>query len=171
VSLHPKPEEDNPSYSNGSQAQDFAALSRSADHLYLMTYEQHGGFSDPGSIASLTWMEQMLDFARDRIPQAKLFAGLPLYGYDWTDDGPTKGLTYDDVRALQTRYSITPQWDGKAGEWHFSYRDETGRQHEAWYQDEKTIAARRALMKKLLIPNAALWRIGGEDQAAWQHLP
>lgn len=171
VSLHPKFEENNPSYSNGSQAQDYAALAEAADQLYVMTYEQHWETSGPGPIASIEWMRPILDFARRRIPQQKLFAGLPLYGYDWPPAGKAEGLTYQEALALKQRYKAEPTWDASAREWHFSYTDDAGESREVWYQDAETIAAKRAVMKELLIPNAALWRIGSEDPAVWPHLP
>lgn len=170
ISLHPKFEEGNPSYSNGSQAQDYAALAQAADQLYVMTYEQHWETSSPGSIASVKWIKPILTFARQNIPQEKLFAGIPFYGYDWPQKGNAEGLTYQKIKERQQQHQATPQWDPNAQEWHFTYRN-NGEQHEVWYNDAKTIAAKKAVLDELWIPNVAIWRIGDEDPNNWKHLP
>lgn len=171
VSLHAKFEEGNRGYENGSQAQDWAALAQAADQLYVMTYEQHWETSGPGAIAGREWIQPILEFARQEIPQTKLFAGLPLYGYDWPPMGPAEGLTHEKVIARLRQYGAQPKWDAAAGEWYFFYNDEAGGRHEVWYQDAATVAAKVKIFEEQLIPNVALWRIGGEDPAIWQHLP
>ena len=62
---------------------DYAELGADADLIQLMTYDEHGPWSDPGSVAGFDWMESCVQYAVSVIDPAKLLIGLPAYGYDW----------------------------------------------------------------------------------------
>lgn len=170
VSLHPKPRENDPQFSNGSQAQDWRLLGRYADQLYLMNYEQHWASSPPGPAASLPWVRSITAYAARKIPRNKLYAGIPLYGYDWPQGESAKGLTYTDVQQLQATYQIEPQWDADEGSWHFTYRDEEGQAHDVWYEDARSFQAKKDLYEQMGIVHLAFWRLGNEDGKAWAEI-
>lgn len=166
VALHPKVGEGNPRYANGSQAQDWKQLAQQADHLYLMTYEEHWATSQPGPAASLPWLEEILMYARAHIPADKLFVGIPLYGYDWSDSRRARGLTYADVQALVSTFDPRVEWDSEAGSWHFTYTRD-GQDHEVWFEDARSVQAKLDLIQNLKLSNVAFWRLGDEDQSVW----
>lgn len=166
VALHPKVGEGNPRYSNGSQAQDWKELARYADHLYLMTYEEHWGSSAPGPAASPEWLMEVLTYAQELIPPDKIYAGIPLYGYDWSDEAPTQGLTYADVQDLIAEHQPQVRWDSAGGSWHFTYTDEE-EAHEVWFEDERSVQLKLGLTRQLNLSNVAFWRLGGEDPGVW----
>jgi spore germination protein YaaH len=62
---------------------DLAALGQDADYLQLMTYDQHGPWGEPGSVAGANWVEECLAYTTSLVDPAKLLIGLPAYGYDW----------------------------------------------------------------------------------------
>ncbi len=62
---------------------DLAALGQAADYLQLMTYDQHGPWSEPGPVAGLEWVEETTAYAAELVDPAKLLLGLPAYAYDW----------------------------------------------------------------------------------------
>ena len=169
VTLAPKDADMNPALSNGSDAQDWLALQQYADQLYLMSYDQHWITSSPGPIASLPWLQGVVTYARSRIPQDKLFVGLPLYGYDWSNAPQAQGLEYTDVLRLLGRTGSMVQWDQQAGSHYFVYQDARG-SHTVWFEDANSIEAKMALLHRLNIQNFFLWRLGGEDVRVWEQL-
>lgn len=171
VSLHPKSGENNPRFSNGSQAQDWKQLARYADRLHLMLFEEHWETSKPGPAASLAWGTPIYTYAQKLIPADKLFVSIPLYGYDWGDPGKgAQGLTYADVKKLQAKYTAKTIWDAKAASQHFTYK-ESGQSHEVWFEDRQSVKAKLQSYKGAGLINFSFWRLGNEDRRVWELLP
>ena len=166
VALHPKLEENNPQYSNGSEAQDWKELGKYADQLHLMTYEEHWETSEPGPIASVPWVSLILNYARSVIPGNKLFVGVPMYGYDWNSSGIANGLTYQDVLTLIKKYKPKISWDSNSQSNHFTYKAGSIT-HTVWYEDNASFKAKLDLFKHLGTTNLAFWRLGHEDTRVW----
>ena len=56
----------------------------SVDYEVLMAYDEHEESSSPGPIASLDWVDRVLEAALKDVPENKLVLGIASYGYDWT---------------------------------------------------------------------------------------
>lgn len=170
VAIHPKTSENNPTEANGSQAQDLVRLSKAVDHLYFMTYEEHYELSAPGPVGSLGWMESVLGYAIDEsgVLREKVFVGIPLYGYDWTEKSSTKarGLEFDEVTRLIERFHPKINWKTQAGESSFSYT-KNDLVHTVWFNDKKSVEAKLEIAKKYSVGGIAFWRLGGEDTNVW----
>jgi spore germination protein YaaH len=162
VSLMAKPREGDPRFANGSEAQDWNVLARYADHLYLMTYEEHWDASPPGPVASWTWVREIARYAVQEIPREKIFAGLPLYGYDWPSQDKARGLTQAEIAKLKEQYGPAVQWDDEARSPYFFYQAEDGGERAVWYENRASLAEKRTLYEELGIFNYAYWRLGGE---------
>jgi len=114
----PAKSSDNPddSWSGGF---DYAALGTSADYLQVMTYDEHGPWGAPGSVAGADWMGTCLAFAITKVTPSKVLMGLPAYGYDWQKDSTgawIKGtgdgsFAWKDIPALLSQTGAIPQWD------------------------------------------------------------
>ena len=48
-----------------------------------MTYDEHGIWGEPGSVASTNWIKSSLQFSVKKIKANKVIMGIPAYGYDW----------------------------------------------------------------------------------------
>lgn len=167
VALHPKDSENNPKFRNGSEAQDWKSLGKYADQLHIMTYDEHWEMSDPGPVASLPWVESVLEYAVTLIPPEKIYAGVPFYGYDWsTNKKRARGLTYKQAQKLTEKYNPDLEWDDDAQGFHFHY-DKGNIEHEVWFEETQSLNAKLNLFESLGIPNIATWRLGGEDPGVW----
>ena len=169
VALHPKPKENNPAYSNGSQAQDWKELSKYADQLHVMTYEEHWEASAPGPIASVPWVKSILTYAKKMIPEEKLFTGVPLYGYDWSGSENAVGLNYQGILNLINAYNPRVNWENTAKSYFFTY-DNGSTHHTVWYEENNSFKAKLLLFRNLGLSNFAFWRLGGEDSKIWSIL-
>jgi len=66
-------------------AYDYRAISKIADKVFIMAYDQHWSTSKPGPVASLPWCRSIMNYAKSEIPPDKLIMGIPLYGRSWKE--------------------------------------------------------------------------------------
>jgi spore germination protein len=153
---------------------DYAALGADADLIQLMTYDEHGPWSDPGSVAGFAWMESCVRYAASVIVPAKLLIGLPAYGYDWnlTDPDQDIDFAWKQVPEILAKTGATPVWDAGAKSAHISYTNSMGTtdgaSHVAWYETPEGIAAKTALVTKYGLAGLSMWVLGDEDLSFWQ---
>lgn len=171
ITVHPKTFE--PGSWNGPQAQDWRRIGVAADRVRVMTYAYHGSASEPGPIAPLWWMEDVMRFATSVVPPNKVYAGIHFYGHDWTD-GSSSSVTWETTHELTTTYGAIRKWQGSGGWRHtvaepwLTYTDDAGQRHEVWYADGESIRARLGLVESYGLGGVVVWRLGGEDPANWR---
>jgi len=154
---------------------DYAALAKSADGLILMNYDQHYPGGAPGAIAGQDWFTQNLVDKLKLIPREKLICAIGNYGYDWTTDKKGKpgafGVHNVSVQEawLEARDSEADvDFDSDALNPHFTYLDDSNRQHDVWYLDGVTALNQMRAARMVGISTFALWRLGSEDPALWK---
>ena len=157
---------------------DYPFMSKYADGLILMNYDQHypgvpGGV--PGPIASQDWFTKNLQAALKVIPQEKIICAIGNYGYDWTvhkDQKPFAGnahnVSVQDAWLEAHDSEAAIDFDSDELNPHFSYLDENNEKHEVWYLDAVTALNEMRAARHLGITTFALWRLGSEDRSLWQ---
>jgi spore germination protein len=156
------------------RGQDLRAL-QAADILAFMTYDEHWETSEPGPIASLPWIREVLAYADDLdIARERIFLGLPLYGYDWPQDGETwgtaAGVEYEDVLRISRAQGSELEFNSDSMSPHFSY-DTNGIFHHVWFEDVESFRAKYELAKEYRLGGVHLWRLGREDARIYEVLP
>lgn len=153
---------------------DYATLGKDADLIQLMTYDEHGPWSDPGPVAGFDWMESCVQYAVSAIDPAKLLIGLPAYGYDWnlSDRNRDGDFAWKQVPVILARTGATPIWDERSKSAHIAYTNTLGTSdgaaHVAWYETAAGIAAKTALVTKYNLAGLSMWVLGNEDLDFWQ---
>jgi spore germination protein len=147
-------------------AQDYRAIGRVVEQVHLMTYDEHYDESEPGPIAPLPWVTDVLDYATARIPPEKLVLGIGLYGYDWGG-----GDTADDLQLAQVARRIDANrgeqgWDQRAAAPWFRY-DDDGVARVIWYEDVRSVQAKLDLVSRYDLGGAFIWRLGGVPDDIW----
>lgn len=165
IDVFPKQDESN----DVAAAYDYAALAKYADKIMIMTYDNHGAWSDAGSIAGVNWVENNLKYALKYIPKNKLYLGIAGYGYDWSAKG-VESLEYAPLMSLAEKYNATIKWDDTAKSPYFHYTDGAGVAHEVWFENSESLKYKLDLVNQYDIAGAALWKLGEEDPAFWQVL-
>jgi spore germination protein YaaH len=158
---------------------DYAALGEDADLLQLMTYDQHGPWSEPGPVSGADWVEDCVAYAVSLVEPAKLLIGLPAYGYDWnlTDSDPVSwtysatsfswsGIAASGVAALLARLGAIEGWDEASQSPYVTYT-ERGHRHEAWFENAASLRAKTALIAKYALAGLSMWSLGQEDESFW----
>ena len=146
------------------EAHDYAALSRAANAVLLMTYEWGYTYGPPMAVAPLPNVRQVVEYALTEIPASKIWLGVPLYGYDWPlpfRQGITRApsLSPQEALALARRYGAEIQYDETAQSPWFRYTAETGTVHEVWFEDARSSLAKLRLAADNGLQGVGLWNL------------
>lgn len=145
---------------------DFAGIGRVCDAVTIMTYDEHFSGGHAGPIASLPWMTQALDYATGLIPRNKILVGIPVYGYDWSNQ-PTKMIPMRDIQTVAEKTGAKILWSDEAVEPYFYYW--LGREkHTVWFENELSTKIRFGFVKSYRLRGIAIWRLGYETNKFWQ---
>jgi spore germination protein YaaH len=146
-------------------AYSYQVLGEVADQVRLMAYDHSWAGSAAGPVAPLAWVQDVVTYAQQRVPDEKLMLGLATYGYDWAGG---KGTSLQATQAVELagRVGATPTWDAGAAAWTFSYAQD-GQQHTVWYEDARSLAAKQQVAIDEELRGVAIWSLGGEDPELW----
>ena len=136
-----------------------------ADQLRVRAHYHAWDVSEPGPVAPLAWVEDVVSYAVQRVPREKLVLGLATYGYDWAG-GPGVELQAEDAIALARSVGASPRWDRDAAAHTFTYARD-GEQHTVWYEDARSAEAKVAVALRERLRGVTVWRLGGEDGRLW----
>ncbi|MCF6095414.1 glycosyl hydrolase family 18 protein [Thermovorax subterraneus] len=156
--------EDNPRHPF-SGAFDYRILSRFADQLYILAYDEH--FSTPGPVASIGFVKKVLEYATTKIPPHKIKLGMAVYGYDWVETGGMpRTLSYQSAVNLARQYGATILYDEDAQESTFTYTAD-GVRHIVWFEDSRSFSVKLDLAIRYNLGGIGVWRLGLEDPGVW----
>ncbi|NHN34095.1 LysM peptidoglycan-binding domain-containing protein [Paenibacillus agricola] len=147
----------------------YALLGEVADELVVMLYNEHGWpGSGPGPVVSIGWMESVIRYALTKMPGRKITAAVSVFGFDFNlTTGRNTYATYDMAMNLAKKYNKPVIFDQKTQTPMFAYKDESGNDHEVWFENAASIRAKLQLANRLGIRGLALWRLGMEDPNIW----
>ena len=146
---------------------DYKEISRIADRIIVMAYDEHWSGSAAGPIASIDWCARVASWARSKIGKDKLVMGLPFYGRAWGDVNPSKAYRFSTLSNLMNDKSITDVKRSGDIPW-FEY-EETVRV-KVYYEDFHSIFTRSQMYHDAKVQNIAFWRLGQEDPGVWNVL-
>jgi spore germination protein YaaH len=139
------------------------------DFMILMAYDQHFPGGQPGPIAPIGWMGDVVRYSQQRIDPKKIILGIGLYGYDWntTTRAQADPRTWNEVQTLAATFRGQFGWSTVDASGFMRYTA-GGQQHEVWYENRQSFDAKLALVRANPIAGFALWRLGQEDPGVWQ---
>lgn len=146
---------------SGALAQDYGGLGQVADLVRIMAYDYHWFGGDPGPIAPVSWVKEVVDYALERIPLHKIILALPNYGYDWLLGGAGRSVNYNQAVATAATFNVPIIQDRQNGP-HYTYTAPDGN-HEVWFIDGPYLANLIDIALSANIPGIALWSIGEKD--------
>ena len=156
-------------YDERNRAQDYAAIGEVADQVRIMAYDYHWATSDPGPVAPLPWVRDVLDYATKVIGVGKIVLGIPLYGYDWAQ-GKGEPVTWLQAYGRSKDRGAKVVWDQLDESPHFSYTGDFGIQHDLWFENAYSASAKFDLARRFHIGGVFLWMFGPEDHLVWSVL-
>jgi spore germination protein YaaH len=148
---------------------DYKAIGETVDEVIIMTYEEHWPASPPGSVASIPWVNEILNYALAIIPKQKIYMGIPLYGYDWSERGGAKAISYPTALELARRYGAPIQWDERQTSSYFIY-ETRGIRHTVYFEDLRSLTEKLDLASGKGIKGVALWEMNLSYPSFWEAL-
>ncbi|MBC2722724.1 glycosyl hydrolase family 18 protein [Desulfosporosinus sp.] len=148
---------------------DYSPIGQAVDEVILMTYEEHWSESEPGSVASIPWITQVLDYTIGIIPREKIYMGIPMYGYDWPEGGTGRVIGYQRATELARRYGAPLQWNAWQRSTYFRY-ETRGVRHTVYFEDPRSLREKLALATQKGIKGVALWEMNLSYPSFWEVL-
>ncbi|MCL6458369.1 MAG: S-layer homology domain-containing protein, partial [Gorillibacterium sp.] len=161
--------------SDWTEAYDYAALGKQVDYIVMMGYDEHYGESvNPGSVASLSYVQQSVNTLLQVVSSQKVILALPFYNRDWTlkQNGTVSSsdyITLTKQNQLIKAYSLKPIWNAALGQYIVSY-SKLSMKHMIWVEDSRSLIAKYKLAVSKNLAGIAYWYIGGESSDIWTAL-
>lgn len=144
------------------QVQDYVRIGQIADEVRIMAYDYTLQSSKtPGPIGPVNWIEDVLDYATNAIANEKIWLGVHLYGYQWSESR-TVAFTYTTGQTIINNPNINAQFKESLGEGYAEFSCDNGQSCTAYFQNQRGVEMRRELARKYNIAGVAYWRLGGE---------
>ncbi|HXE32063.1 MAG TPA: glycosyl hydrolase family 18 protein, partial [Terriglobales bacterium] len=173
-------------YRTFSGVYDYRALSGAADFLSVMAYPESDS-SHPGPLASVPWVEQVIQHVLLQVPADKFSLGLPTYQTDWSERrvrvtlreriaGKIKRVFHYIYKLIHHNGAVVHP-DGEELRWDpvlqssYHIEGEGHSRHITWVEDERSFAAKLKLVAQYHLRGFSVWRIGLEDPHIWTELP
>jgi spore germination protein YaaH len=162
VTVQPKTRE---SRVDGPGAADWAALCRSADRLQIMLYNEHSAKTEPGPVATPSWMDEVLRFASDQCPAEKIVPAIKVIGIEWAPEG-THDVPYDEAIAVSRAEDVpvNRHADGEVP-W-FAYGPDTAR-CTVYYEDARSLRVKLLTVLRRGARRVVLWNLGEVSPELW----
>jgi spore germination protein YaaH len=159
---------------NYSLCYDHENLSREADYIMVMTYDQHWASSPvAGSQAQLQWVSDMLELTLEYVNPDKLVVGIPFYTRIWRDtDGVVKNvktLGIEDTLELLEEKEVEMTWDDESGQYFATYTEE-GSVYKMWIEEPESIALKADLVNTFNLRGVAVWQLSLGNEEAWESI-
>jgi spore germination protein YaaH len=143
------------------------ALTRVADFVLVMLYDQHWAGSDPGPISAPDWMARNLSRVVGEVGASRVIAGLPLYGYHWVKGTSGAGVSHATAARTAQRDGIRLSRDSAS----MTLRGTSANGNAAiWVTDAVLLDALMREAERLGVSQFAFWRLGQEDPGVWAKL-
>jgi spore germination protein len=153
------------------EAHDYKTHGEIVDFVVLMTYEWGWAGGRPWAIAPINEVKKVLDYAVSVIPRDKILMGVPLYGRDWkvpwVDGTIAKSVSPVEAVEMAGKYGVRIQYNTEYQAPFFNYWDETGQQHEVWFEDSRSILAKHKTMDEYKLRGLSYWALGSAFPQNW----
>jgi len=156
------------------EGHNYTALANAANTVLLMTYEWGYTYGPPMAVAPINRVEEVVEYALANIDNSKIYLGIPNYGYDWLlpyERGVTRAATIGNEEAIRiaARYGSEIEFDTVSQTPFFKYTDLSGRIHEVWFEDARSIKAKFDLIKKYNLRGGGYWNFMRSFSQSWAY--
>lgn len=143
---------------------DYKLLGEASDYILLMTYEWGYTFGPPMPVSPTPSIRRVLDYAITEIPPEKIYIGISNYGYDWTlpyISGESRARSLSNVEAVElaSARGVEIFYSEEYEAPYFNYTSDDGFEHEVWFEDARSIAAKLAIIKEYGFHGGLYWNM------------
>ena len=146
---------------------DYKKISRFADRVFIMAYDQHWSTSSPGAVAEMEWSKQVALYGLENIPAEKLIVGMPFYGRTWVFENFGKAWFYSGICRILEENNVS-QVEREDSIPHFKFQTQV--EVTGYFDDAVSLVQRMKMFKSIGVDKIGFWRIGQEDPDVWDFI-
>jgi len=139
------------------------------DYVIVMGYDEHYSGGEPGSVASLGFVEKGISDTLAMVPREKVINAIPFYTRLWTEKDGTvssKALGIEAAKNWIEKNQIELYWQEELGQYYGELHTPSELSY-LWLEDEESLELKMDLIKDYDLAGVACWKLGLEDEAAW----
>ena len=142
-----------------------------ADYVIIMGYDEHyAGSAEAGSVASLSYVENGIIKAVEKVDASKVINAVPFYTRIWhTSNGTlsSEAVSMQVAKEYVANHHLELQWDSNCGQNYGEYKSNDGTLNQIWVEDAESIQQKIDSMKAQNIAGIAAWSLGMETSDIW----
>jgi len=144
-----------------------------ADYVIVMGYDEHYAGGEPGSVASVGYVNDGISNTLKQVPKEKLINAIPLYTRVWTEaaDGKTSSVALGIAKAKEwaVENNVELYWQEELGQYYGELKTEEGTK-KVWMEEERSIGLKMDLIRKYDLAGVACWKLGFEPAELWDEI-
>lgn len=146
------------------EGHDYEQIGAVVDYALIMTYEWGYTYGPPMAVSPIHQVRRVLDYAVTAIPPRKILMGMPNYGYDWMlpyvkGESKAQKLASEEAFWRAQHYGAEIIYDQLSQAPFFTYFDADGVKHVVWFEDQRSIRAKMALVEEYDLAGMGFWNI------------
>ncbi len=165
---------------------DYAELAKYSDYLMIMAYDESYFGSDPGPIASISFVEQSIQYALTRgVAENQIVVGVGHYGRYWKEGSATggDGISNNQIQSALNMYNGTISYDeatqsAKAiftinkGDPTMTINGKvlTEGTYTIWFENSTAIKAKIDLVHQYGVKGLGNWSLGQDNPEIWKDI-
>lgn len=140
-----------------------------ADYVIIMGYDEHYAGGEPGSVASIGFVEEGIANTLKDVPKEKIINAVPFYTRLWKEgdgDPSSSALGISKAKTWLDDNHVELAWQESVGQYYGELTEGDVRQY-LWMEDERSLGLKMDLIKKYDLAGVACWKLGLESENVW----
>lgn len=143
-----------------------------ADYVIIMGYDEHtAGSEQPGSVASLPFVEEGIVQTLKEVPKEKVINGVPFYTRLWTQSNngvvTSEVFGMDEADAYVQENGMDVYWNKDVSQNYAEAQIDNG-VLKMWLEDEESLEEKLKLIEQYELAGVAAWKLGFERPDVWE---
>ena len=140
-----------------------------ADYVIIMGYDEHYAGGEPGSVSSLGFVENGISGTLAEVPREKVINAVPFYTRLWTEKNgevSSKALGIEAAKNWIAKNRVELYSQEELGQYYGELLTPSELSY-LWLEEENSLELKMSLIRDYDLAGVACWKLGLEDDAAW----
>jgi len=139
------------------------AQAECADYVINMGYDEHYAGGEPGSVASIPFVEEGIDLTLSQVPARQLINGIPFYTRLWdVEKGESQALDMATAKKWVEDNQVQLQWQEDIGQYYGSKDN-----FHLWQEEAESLDLKIKLTRSKHLAGIACWKLTLETSDVW----